>query len=347
MRKIIFSLCSLCVGMLMLHSCSSNDNPTNEPTVRPDTPSVLETDYLSIENAVYHEGTFPAATTSTAISGLSINQRALQGGMNIITVVTDKTYKRFFVGVKGVPGYWIYTPESGNATTRAASSNTYTIPVMYSPELDTNVTMLISGEDENGDVTEPYEAEISFVDSESGELNINLTFSNAKDVDLHLFMPNGEHIFYGARGGSVQTTDGSTVSYGLDHDSNAGCTIDNLNNENIYIPAELIQPGTYRVVVDMYSNCDPSSATSWSIVTRYKGELISTTAGANPASGVYPVGAGNGDMSTAMTFTINEGSTTRSAAASRIKANTFVPVPLSDMDEMKLEEAGYRLKFAK
>lgn len=347
MKKIIFSLCSLCVGMLMLHSCSSNDNPTSEPIVTPDTPSALEKDYLSIENAVYHEGTLPAATTSTTINGLSINQRALQGGMNIITVVTDKTYKRFFVGVKGVPGYWIYTPETGNTTTRAASSNTYTIPVMYSPELDTNVTMLISGEDENGDITEPYEAEISFVDSESGELNINLTFSNAKDVDLHLFMPNGEHIFYGARGGSVQTTDGRTVSYGLDHDSNAGCSIDNLNNENIYIPAELIQSGTYRVVVDMYDNCNPSSATSWSIVTRYKGELISTTTGANPASGVYPAGAGNGDMSTAMTFTINEGSSTRSAAASRIKANTFVPVPLSDMDEMKLEEAEYRLKFAK
>lgn len=347
MRKIIFSLCSLCVGMLMLHSCSSSDCPLIKPIVTTETPNVLVTSYLSIENAVYHEGTFPAATSNTTISGLSVNQRALQGGMNIITVVTDKTYTKFFVGVKDVPGYLIYTPETGNPTTGAATSNTYTIPVMYSPELDTNVTMLISGEDENGDVTEPYEAEISFVDSKSGELNINLTFSNAKDVDLHLFMPNGEHIFYGARGGSVQMTDGSTVSYGLDHDSNASCLIDNLNNENIYIPAELIQPGTYRVVVDMFSNCNPNSSTSWSIVTRYKGELIPTTTGANPASGVYPVGAGNGDMTTAMTFTISESSTTRAAIAERIKANTFVPTPLSDMDEMKLEEANYRLQFTK
>ena len=39
---------------------------------------------------------------------------------------------------------------------------------------------------------------------------------------------NGEHIFCGARGGTVETVDGKSVSYGLDKDSNAGCSIDNL-----------------------------------------------------------------------------------------------------------------------
>ena len=344
MKKVFLTMCSLCVGMVMLQSCSKNDNPVSNPIVNPETqPSVLEQNYMSIEKATYQDGEFPAATVNSSISGLTVNQRALQGGMNIITITTEKTYKRFFVGVKDVPGYWIYTPEV--AMTRAVSDNTYTIPIMYSPELDTNVTMLISGEDENGDVTEPYEAEISFVDSESGELNINLTFSNAKDIDLHLYMPNGEHIYYGERGGAVETADGKTVSYGLDKDSNAGCDIDNLNNENIYIPAELIQSGTYRVVVDLFANCDPSVATSWSIVTRYKGELISTTTGQNPASGVYPAGASYGDMTTVMEFTINDGSTTRAATRSKIRANSFVPTPLSDMDEMKLEELMFRSQY--
>ena len=330
-------MCSLCVGMVLLQSCNIIGNPGDEPDV--DLKSELEKNYMSIENAIYHDGSFPSATINNTISGLTVNQRALQGGMNIVTIVTDKIYRRFFVGVKDVSGYLIYTPET--ATTRAASDNTYTIPIMYSPELNTNITMLISGEDDNGDITEPYEAEITFVDSESGELNINLTFSNAKDVDLHLFMPNGEHIFYAARGGTVETVDGNTVSYGLDKDSNAGCSIDNLNNENIYIPAELIQSGTYRVIVDMFKNCNTSIATSWSIVTRYKGEVIPTTIGRNPASGVYPAGAGNGDMTTAMEFTINDGATTRAIATSRIKLDSFVPTPLSDMDEMKLEEAEF------
>lgn len=333
MKKIILSLCSLCVGMVVLHSCLNNPFP---PLTNP-----LDS-YLTIENATYQDGTFPSATINSKISGITYNQKALQGGSNIFTIVTDKTYKKFFVGIKNVSGYLIYIPEV--PTTRAEGDNSYTIPVVFSPDLITDVTMLISGEDENGDITEPYEAEVTFVDSEyeSGELNINLTFSNAKDVDLHLFMPNGEHIYYGARGGTVETVDGRTISYGLDHDSNAGCNIDNLNNENIYIPAELIQYGTYRVVVDMYKNCNTSTSTNWSIVARYKDELISPTSGRNPATGVYPVGAGDGDMTTVMEFTINADTP---QGAPRIKANTFVPTPLSDMDEMKLEEEKFRMEY--
>jgi hypothetical protein len=320
----------------MLQSCNNNDNPVNPPQPGPQT-NVLEEQYMSIEDAVYHEGDLPAATIQSVLTGLSVNQRALQGGMNFITIVADNNYRRYFIGVRGVPGYFIYTPEE---------ATTNTIPIMYSPELGTTITMLISGEDLNGNITLPYEAEVEFVDTESGELNINMTFSNAKDVDLHLYMPNGQHIFYGERGGTVEIDGVGTVSYGLDKDSNAGCNIDNLNNENIYIPAELIQAGEYTVVVDMYSNCNPSIETSWSIVARYKGELIPTATGTNPASGVYPVGAGNGDMTTVMKFTISDAAAAR-ATSSRIKANSFVPTPLSDMDEMKLEEAKFRMEYGK
>lgn len=338
MKKNFMFLCMLSALFLIMHSCTVSDNSVENPDPGL---SELEESFMSIENAIFEEGDFPTATLNSTISGLSINNKALQGGMNIITVVTDKEYRRFFIGIKNVEGYLIYTPQSESVATR--STNTYTIPVIYSPELNTDVTMLISGEDENGDITEPYEAEISFVDSEIGELNINLTFSNAKDVDLHLYMPDGQHIYYGNRGGQVTTVDGETISFGLDKDSNAGCHIDNLNNENIYIPAELIQSGTYRVVVDMYKNCDYNIPTSWSIVTRYKGELIPVSVGNNPASGVYPIGAGHGDMTTAMEFTINDNSA-RAKSVSRIKENSFIPTPLNDMDEMKLEEYRFYME---
>lgn len=343
MKKFFFPICLILISMVVMMSCEKKDNPVENPS--PSIPStqksILEKNFLSVDKATYHDGAMPSATVGNTISGISYNKRALQGGMNIISIVTDKTYKKFYVGVKGVNGYWIYIPETN--TTRAVSDNIYTIPIMYSSTLNSGLTMLISGEDENGDVTEPYEAEISIIDTEIGELNINLTFSNAKDVDLHLFMPDGEHIFYGARGGSVQTADGTTVTYGLDHDSNADCRIDNLNNENIYIPAELIQTGTYRVVVDMFSNCDRSTSTSWLVSANYKGQAITPTSGTNPASGVYPVGAGDGDMTTIMEFTINNNSTR--SANFKFLPNTFVPTPLTDMDEMKLEEASFRMNY--
>jgi len=88
----------------------------------------------------------------------------------------------------------------------------------------------------------------------------------------------------------------------------------------------------------MYDNCDTSIPTSWSIVARYQEEVITPMTGKNPASGVYPVGAGNGDMTQVMTFTIDDGNRTK---ARKIKRNTFKPAPLSIKDEMKLEEAEF------
>ena len=134
------------------------------------------------------------------------------------------------------------------------------------------------------------------------------------------------------------------LTYGLDVDSNADCDIDGINKENIYLPAELVESGTYKVVVDMYENCNKEISTSWSIIARYQGEPVRVTSGKNPASGVYPVGAGSDDMTTVMTFTIDQ-NTTRGVR--HLSFDEFEPIPLSDMDMMKLEGAEFRKQFKK
>ncbi|MCD8304312.1 MAG: hypothetical protein LUC86_05740 [Prevotellaceae bacterium] len=299
--------------------------------------SELAREYFSIEGATYLSGDFPQSTTNAEIQGLTLNSQALSGGFNFVTIVSETTYRKFFVGVKGVSGYYEYEAMSESG---GSDYNSYMIPISYSEDYDEDITMLISAEDADGGVTKASEEEIKHVSSESGDLNVNLTFSNAKDIDLHLYMPDGEHIYYSHRGGTVTTSDGSSVTYGLDHDSNAACNIDNLNNENIYIPAELIQSGTYTVKVDMYSNCDRTTATSWSVVARYKGDLV-VADGDNPVSGVYPVGAGSGDMTTVMTFTISAGGT-RSSALRQKSAFRLTHFQPSDIDLMKLEELSFR-----
>lgn len=335
MKKYLLFFLSLMIGVVTFTSCGDDEDG---PKI-----SDLEKKYFKIENANYIDKSFPTKTTDDKIEGLSVNPKALAGGMNFITITSLKKYKKFFVGVKGVNGYW----ESSNNSSRTSTSDysTYIIPLLYSTELNSNMTMLISAEDEDDEITDVYETSITYVDSESGDLNINLTFSNAKDVDLHLYTPTDEHIYYGHRGGST-TVDGKEVSYGLDHDSNAGCSIDNLNNENIYLPAELIVNGTYKVVVNMYENCNRSIPTSWAIVTRYKGNIITPASGSNPASGVYAVNAGNGDHTTVMTFTINDG-VSRAAAYNFLNRNNFTAIPTNDMDEMKSELEGFKLDWTK
>ncbi len=270
-------------------------------TLERETCGVLEREYFSVEDATFHEGAFPSATIDRQIEGLSLNSQALTGGLNFITIVTDEEYDGFYIGAEGVDGYFSYIP----ADEVRHGYNSYSIPVLYSTKYDSDITMLISGKKKTGDITKPNRERVQYMESQSGALNINLTFSNAKDIDLHLYMPDGTHIYHGNRSKTATTADGNTVTFGLDHDSNAGCDIDNLNNENIYIPEEVVQNGTYRVVVNLYRNCDPVTATSWAVVTRYKGDVIPVRTGHNPATGVYPVGAYSGDMTEVMIFTID------------------------------------------
>lgn len=328
-------------GLFTSCTFENGDNPAPAPAPAPVVEESTQ-NALSISGATYHTGSLPSSTLSTTISGITVNENALRGGMNFVTISTDQEYERFYVGIEGRDGYYEYVPETAPAaSTRAdgTSQYIYIIPINYSVNFNATIIMIIIAQIPDGGITAPFRAPVNYVESLSGDLNINLTFNNAKDVDLHLFTPSDKHIFYGDRGGSIQTDGGETITFGLDHDSNAACNIDNLNNENIYIPAEFIETGTYRVVVDMYANCDVTTATSWSIVTRYQGEIITPTTGANPASGVYPIGAGNGDMTTVMEFTIGERAATRSPFA---KMPTFIPRPISIMDDMKADLAGFK-----
>lgn len=330
--KKYFYLLAIALFAIQFQSCF-NDNEAESV-------SELEKNYLSIENAIYNKGEFPSATTEESLNGIDMSSQVMNGAMNYVTIITEKNIQRFFIGVKGVPGYWEYVPST---TTRVdADYNTYVIPVMMSQSYTGNSTILLSGQLDNGDVTTPVENDIFYIETMPGEIEVKLAFSNSKDIDLHLYTPSGEHIYFGNRGGSYTTEDGETITYGLDIDSNAGCHIDNVNKENIYIPSELVESGTYTVVVNMYSNCQPSISTSWSIVARYQGELITPTSGVNPASGVYPAGVGDGDMTRVMTFTIDNESTTRSAGVKRLLPDSFKPMPLTDMDEMKKKETEYR-----
>lgn len=340
-KKCFLSACIMGLFLIGFSASNFDEEENGGGSTPPTEVSDLEKNYFTIENAVYGEGEIPGDVNGETLEGISFNSQALTGGMNFITVISDKAYKRFYVGVKGIDGYWIIIPtEEIPSEPGTGAYHTYKMTVLYSVEFSTDLRMIVSAEDENGNKTKPYEFVITHVSSESGDLNINLTFSNAKDVDLHLITPSGNRIYYGNRGGTMETVDGELITYGLDHDSNAGCSIDNLNNENIYLPAEVVEEGTYSVIVDMYANCDVSTATSWSIVARYKGNIIIPDTGANPAAGVYPVGAGNGDMTTVMTFDVKK-SAKCARAASRIKPGTFKPIPRSDMDDMKAEMESF------
>ncbi len=323
MKTKILMLLALALTILVLPSCSNDDDASSSV-------SEFEKNYFSIDDGTFVNENLPETTLNQEISGISTNDQALSGGMNYITIISEKAYRRFYIAVQGQQGYWVYVPQN---VVIEGGVYTYIIVVRYSVDYKYNCVLLVGGEDDEGYVRKPKPMPVNYVTSKSGDLNINLTFSNEKDVDLHLWTPSGKHIWYYDRG---------TSYFGLDHDSNAGCDIDGLNNENIYIPSEYVEDGIYTVGVALYQNCNRSISTRWSIVARYKGDVIKPTSGRNPVSGIYEIGAySEGDAAVnVMTFEIrNSGN----SSPNRIKANSLSKYVPSVIDEMKHEEASWML----
>lgn len=317
----------LLLSAMFLVTCTVNEIYVNQN-------SDLEKDYFTIENAIFRDAEFPMATIEDSIGEIEMSAYVMNGAMNYITVRTNNIVHKFFIAIKNIAGYMEYVPTLDGES--SGGLNTYTIPVMMSQMYRGHSTIRLSAQLDNGGITIPVENDIFYIETMPGELEIKLSFSNSKDVDLHLYTPSGEHIYYGNMGGSAESADGDSISYGLDIDSNAGCSLDHINKENIYLPAEKIEYGTYKVVVDMFSNCEPSVPTRWNVVAKYKGEDIEVSSGTNPVSGIYPAGAPNGDMTQVMTFEIEE-----DGDASFIRSRSsieFKPFELSETAEMKLEE---------
>jgi len=97
------------------------------------------------------------------------------------------------------------------------------------------------------------------VEVQTGDVKVSLSWDTASDVDLHVVTPDGWEIYYG------NTTDSNGGQ--LDLDSNASCTIDNINNENIFWPAGQSPQGEYEVSAEMYADCETGGASGTVTIT--------------------------------------------------------------------------------
>jgi hypothetical protein len=156
----------------------------------------------------------------------------------------------------------------------------------------------------------------------SGEVQINASWDSDSDVDLHVVDPRGEEIFYG--------NPRSRSNGALDLDSNAGCTIDRKNNENIRWPQGTAPSGTYTVRLDYWSNCG-APATNF-VVTINHGGATQTYRGSFTGTGDA---GGIGSGRTIATFA--HGVTSGLAEGQALGSGEFRPVPLlTDLAKEKL-----------
>jgi hypothetical protein len=290
--KIIGVLTLTSLMILGLNSCKKDKD---ESSVK---------DYLSVDGAAFVSGSFPSPSSGDAlpeVTDVTGNSSVIEGGSNPIAVYTSVPALKILVGVQGTKGYFEY------ADGKKSTAMVYSLSLVLSTSIPgEEFVIIVAIVDDYGLISEIFELPVSIIEVGTGQLQVSLSWDQPNDVDLHLVEPDGEEIYYG--------TDYSSNGGVLDLDSNPGCSIDGVQNENItYSDESTVETGTYIVRVDLYDGCNVLPQTNYIVTARLNGELISQQSVINPYNGSFPAesygdGGGAGSGVQVMQFTLSGGS---------------------------------------
>jgi hypothetical protein len=190
----------------------------------------------TVKTGTVSEGNGPALTIATALS-------VINGGTATVPVTGAAAFQRLAVEISGVDGFYeLFLP---------AGTTTAQLFITFAQSLtEETLPLLIAASDGNANYGPKRTVTATVTKVGAGEVQISVSWDTPSDVDLHVVTPTGEEIYY-----SNQTASGGT----LDLDSNAGCSIDNVNNENVTWPSGTSPSGTYTVRVDYWSSCGATS----------------------------------------------------------------------------------------
>ncbi len=189
-------------------------------------------------SAAYHAGLAPAGDASAAptapATGSSVN-----GGSALLAVSSGTAFTTVVVRVEGLDGYYqLELPEGstdGDVILGIADgASDVTLPVRVAVGTDASLSAYAA-----------HDLRIHHVGT--GDVQISVSWTGGSDVDLRVTDPSGDLVYFG----NTPSPSGGS----LDLDSNAGCTIDNVNSENIVWPAGHAPRGDYKVTVAYHDDC--------------------------------------------------------------------------------------------
>ncbi|WP_295995719.1 hypothetical protein [Rugamonas sp.] len=294
---------------------------TNEFTIAPKN---LPGQGLSFVGGTYvpsGDVTFPPGAT-VAIKAVSLPQSVINGGAAsmFITASDAGQAAKAIVQIDGVPGYYVVPTtvvdaaagvvridltasadfitniEAGAAllhadpaARRLAAARHLVAPRHAKSALGAHLPAVLAAADASGTaqatvrlmapdgtVSAPSTLPVTFQAVGSGPIQVSLSWGAPVDLDLHVVTPANEEIYY---------ANPSDSSHGaLDLDSNAGCAIDNVNNENVvWSNATPPAAGNYVVRVDYWSACGVATPIPYTV-------RITGCGGASTYNGVFAPG---------------------------------------------------------
>jgi hypothetical protein len=236
--------------VLLMPACSQ-ERPTAVntfapgPVDYPDAVEFVESVGSDVAAATFVNESFPASTGGSAPVLLGARQY-VTGGSFVVLVTPSPTATFLYITVRrSDPGYW--TIDLSQMPKRIDGSVLVTVtPNTNTP--DTSIRLLIVETDGTAiSNTASHTATRNSIAVSSQYLQVSLNWLHPVDYDLHVEVPEGEDICW------VNTTGPNGGA--LDLDSNAGCSIDNVDNENITWANVVPTSGTYTVRVNLWSNC--------------------------------------------------------------------------------------------
>jgi hypothetical protein len=189
--------------------------------------------------AVLRSGSPPAAGAGPGLQVTS-NSTVINGGTSQAILIATAPITVAYVSIGGAGSYWELRLPTPQTRIVLVLSFATTLP-------SSNFDCVYGAASGTGAVSVPVNVPTQGRTVGSGDVQVSLSWNAASDVDLHVVDPTGEEIYYGHR---------TSASGGvLDLDSNAACSIDGAQNENITWPIGRAPAGTYTVRVDYWSSC--------------------------------------------------------------------------------------------
>ena len=242
-----------CLWALLLAACNGGpDSPLS--------PSDLESlnigdlvSSMSVANTpgVSASGQAPSPRGGPVVS-VSGNQTVVNGGTLAVAIASAVPFQTIYMfagsstlgltteAPGGIDGYYQVGLPSSQLSTTALLAFPQSVPMR-------EFELLFAVADPSGVVGPFTRLSTSVTEVGTGDVQVTLSWNTDSDVDIHVVDPRGTEIYYGnptsASGGE------------LDLDSNAGCTIDRIRNENITWPIGRAPRGQYTVRVDYWSSC--------------------------------------------------------------------------------------------
>jgi uncharacterized protein YfaP (DUF2135 family) len=201
--------------------------------------------------AIMRPGLPPAPNGGPTVT-VSGNQSVVNGGTLTASVAAASPFQTVYI--------YVGSRTVGLATEAAGGIDGYYELRLPSPQSDASLLLAFPQSIPLGElellfaVADPRSAVGPFVGLSAtvtsvgtGDVQVTLSWDADSDVDLHVVDPAGEEIYYAHR----RSASGGE----LDLDSNAGCAIDGVRNENITWPIGRAPRGQYTVRVDYWDSC--------------------------------------------------------------------------------------------